>query len=259
MTKLSEIRALLLDIDGVLTVSWEPIEGAVDALAELRRRSLPFLLLTNTTSMTRAELTARLVAAGFEVTADDVMTAPSATASYLGLHHPGARCYLITKKDISEDLPGVDLVEEAADVVVIGGAEDQFSYDKVNRAFGMLMEGASLVTMHRNLYWKTAEGLMLDAGAFVRALEEAAGVTATVIGKPARSFFDSAVTALGVAPSEAAMVGDDLKNDVLAAQDAGLAGILVLTGKSRDEDLQRAIDRPAAVIDSIVDLPSLLS
>ncbi len=257
-TELGRIDGVLLDVDGVLTVSWRPLEGAVEAVAELRSRSIPFLLLTNTTALTRAELVARLADAGFELSPDDVMTAPSATGAYLRSHHPGARCYLITKKDISEDLAGVHLVDEDADVVVIGGAEDQFTYDNLNKAFGMLMAGASLVAMHRNLYWKTAEGLMLDAGAFVRALEEAAGVTATVIGKPARSFFDEAVGALGVVPDRVLMVGDDLRNDVLAAQAAGLRGVLVRTGKFREEELDSASGTPDAVIDSMADLPGLL-
>jgi HAD superfamily hydrolase (TIGR01458 family) len=122
----------------------------------------------------------------------------------------------------------------------------------------MLMSGATLVTMHKNLYWKTQDGMRLDAGAFVAGLELAADTEATVVGKPSSAFFDAALELLGVDRSLVAMVGDDIESDVLAAQSAGLTGIQVRTGKFRDEDLERASGSPDHVIDSIADLPDLL-
>jgi HAD superfamily hydrolase (TIGR01458 family) len=143
-------------------------------------------------------------------------------------------------------------------VVVIGGAEENFTYERLNKAFRMLMDGAALVTMHRNMYWKTDEGLTLDAGAFVTGLEEAAGVEATVTGKPSQAIFESACRELGLEPERVAMVGDDVENDVLAAQAVGLTGVLVRTGKFTEEALRRARGRPDAVIDSIAALPGWL-
>jgi ribonucleotide monophosphatase NagD (HAD superfamily) len=112
--------------------------------------------------------------------------------------------------------------------------------------------------MHRGLYWQTDDGLMLDAGAYVRGLEEAAGVEATLVGKPARSFFDSAVAALGVPAEGIVMVGDNVTSDVNGAQLAGLLGVLVRTGSFRPDQLERAEREPDAVIDSIGDFPALL-
>jgi HAD superfamily hydrolase (TIGR01450 family) len=104
------VEGLLVDIEGVLAVGWEPIPGAVDALADLRRRDVPVRLVTNTTSQTRRGVAAALAAAGFEVAPDDVLSAPAATGAHLRRHHPGARCFLVNHGDLDEDLEGVDLV-----------------------------------------------------------------------------------------------------------------------------------------------------
>jgi HAD superfamily hydrolase (TIGR01458 family) len=255
---LSDVRGVLLDIDGVLTVSWRPLPGAVDAVAWLKRRRVPFLLMTNTTSHTRAALADRLRGVGFEVDGDDVVTAPVATAAYLRTHHPRARCFLLGAADVADDLAGVDLVDESADVVVVAGADPAFTWENVNRAFRMVVGGAALVAMHRNLSWMTEDGLTLDSGAYVAGLEQAAGVEAVVCGKPAPEFFRQAIDLLNLSAEATAMVGDDVETDVLAAQAVGLTGVLVETGKFRAEALERATGRPDHVIDSVGDLPDLL-
>jgi ribonucleotide monophosphatase NagD (HAD superfamily) len=110
--------------------------------------------------------------------------------------------------------------------------------------------------MHRNMFWRTSEGFELDAGAYVTGLEAAAGVEAVVCGKPAAAYFEAAVSALGVSADRAAMVGDDVVNDVDGARAAGLLGILVRTGKLRETDLERG--SPDLVVDSLADVPALL-
>jgi HAD superfamily hydrolase (TIGR01458 family) len=248
---------VLLDIDGVLTISWEEIPGASAAVEELRRRGIPLRLVTNTTTHRRTELARTLAGAGISVRPEEIVTAVVGAAAYLREKHPGARCFLLSDGDATEDLEGVELVEDEPDVVLIGGASDDFSYRNVDRAFGMLVGGASLVAMHRNLYWRTTDGLQLDAGAYVRGLEEAAGVEAVVIGKPAPTFFRAALGEIGVPPEKAWMVGDDVENDVRGAQRLGMTGVQVRTGKFRVRDLD-AGDAPSHVIDSIADLPALL-
>jgi HAD superfamily hydrolase (TIGR01458 family) len=255
------IRAVLLDIDGVLTVSWRPVPGAVEAVRRLRDAGFALALVTNTTSRTRAWMAATLSDAGFAVTADDIFTAPAITAAYLAGNYPGARCALLNSGDITADLAGVTIVPgdaAAADVVILGGAGPEFSYPALNRMFGYLLGGARLVAMSRNLYWRTDQGLQLDAGAFLPGLEQASGVRAEVTGKPAAAFFATALAAQGADASAAIMVGDDIEADALAAQRAGLTGVLVRTGKYQRETLERASGRPDHVIDSIADLPDLL-
>jgi len=255
---LTGIGGLLFDIDGVLTVSWEPLPGAADAVAAVRRAGLPVRFVTNTTTRTRARVADALRAAGIDADDEDILTAPVATAAYLRRHHPDAGCFLLNEGDVREDLEGIHLVERDAAVVVLGGAGGCFTYQRLNRAFRMLLDGAALVGMHRNLYWRTAAGFELDTGAYLRALEEASGVTAVVVGKPDPVFFAEAVAALGVDRAAVAMVGDDIDNDVLAAQREGLHGVLVRTGKYRPEALAGAAGQPERIIDSVADLPALL-
>lgn len=252
------IRGVLLDVEGVLVVSWDPIPGAAETLRWLRDRALPFALVTNTTTLSRRSVAARLSEAGLPVDPDRIVTAPAATASYVRRNHPGARCYLLATGDVAEDLDGINLVEDAADVVVVAGAEDAFTYDAMNRAFRMLRDGASLVAMHRNIWWMTSEGPKLDAGPYISALEEAAGVRAVVVGKPSPEIFRESVALLAVEPRRAAMVGDDVEADLVPAQSLGLSGILVRTGKFQAESSGMGGTRPDHVIDSVADLPALL-
>lgn len=262
MASVVSVRAVLIDIDGVLTVSWRPLPGAVEALRAIRAAGLGVALVTNTTSRTRAWIARTLADAGFAVGAEDVLTAPAATAAHLA----GARCALLNSGDVREDLEGITLVDEegdgsgagAPDVVLLGGAGPEFGYAALNRAFGHLRRGARLVAMHRNLYWRTDAGLRLDTGAFVAGLEAAAGVEAEVTGKPSRAFFEAALRRLDAGPGEALMIGDDIESDVLAAQRLGITGVLVRTGKFLPEAVERAGGSPDHVLDSFADLPGLL-
>ncbi len=246
-------QGVLLDIDGVLVVSWEPIAGAPEAIDALRADGLPLRFVTNTTSISRAEVGRRLRSAGIEVDDVEILTAPVATAAWIRAHHPDASCYLINSGDLGDD--GAD---EPADLVVLGGAGPEFSYQQMNHALGLLLDGAPLVGMHRNRYWRTADGFSLDTGAYLLALEGAARTTATVLGKPSPDFFATAVAELGAAADEVAMVGDDVENDVLAAQRCGIGGILVRTGKFRDDALEAADGEPDLVVASVADVPDAL-
>jgi HAD superfamily hydrolase (TIGR01458 family) len=255
------VGAVLIDIDGVLTVSWEPISGAVAAVEQLRAAGIPLALVTNTTSRSRASIAATLAAAGFPVAAGDILTAPAIAAAYLRERYPGARCLLLNSGDIRADLTGVTLADDddlAVDVVLIGGAGPEFSYQALNRAFGCLQAGARLVAMSRGMYWRTSAGLQLDSGAFVAGLEQATGTAAEVVGKPAEGFFSTALAHLGVSAEDALMIGDDIDNDVLAAQRFGLTGVLVKTGKYQARTHAGAASPPDHVLGSVADLPRLL-
>ena len=157
------------------------------------------------------------------------------------------------------DCTVIDLTDvDDAEVIVIGGACDEFTYATLNKIFRRLMHGAALVGMHRNLFWKTAEGWELDGGAYLAGLEEAADVRATICGKPEKTYFDAGLAMLGVTADRAAMVGDDVVNDIIGAQEAGLTGILVRTGKFRPGDELRDDGRPDHILDSFAAVPDLL-
>src|SRR5579883_1657510 len=255
---MARIQGILLDIDGVLHVSMAPLPGAASTLRWLQQEGYPLCFVTNTTTAARHTLARSLQAIGLPLEQEQLVTAPVATAAYVRQHYPGKRCWLLTKGDTAEDFAGVELVEERADVVVIGGAEELLSYEAMNKAFRMLMAGADLLAMHTNLYWKTSQGLQLDSGPFVHALELASGKRATVLGKPNQAFFEQALLSLNVPASAAIMAGDDLENDVHAAQQAGLRGLLICTGKHGPTSPLLAHVHPDAILPSIADLPEWL-
>ncbi|HLX41177.1 MAG TPA: TIGR01458 family HAD-type hydrolase [Ktedonobacteraceae bacterium] len=252
------VRGFLLDIDGVLHVSMQPVAGAEETLRWLAQMGYRTCFVTNTTTYARASLAQRLHDIGLSVPVQSLLTAPVATAEYLRQCYPNKRCWVLTKGNTTEDFWGIELVEKDAEVVVIGGAEDLLTYEAMNEAFRMLMNGAVLLAMHTNTYWRTSEGLRLDSGPYVHALELATGKQATVLGKPAQAFFAQALQMIDVAAADAVMIGDDIQNDIGGAQEAGIRGMLVCTGKhTADSPLLERI-QPAAILPSIADLPAWL-
>ncbi|MFD1815165.1 HAD-IIA family hydrolase [Rhodococcus gannanensis] len=249
---------ILFDIDGVLVTSWQEIPGAAAALEAVRRRAHPLAFLTNTTSRTRAEIAAALRDGGMDVTPDEIVTAAALTAEYLRAAYPGARCLLVNHGDITEDLSGVRLDADDPEVVVLGGAGPEFDHATLSRVVGLMQRGVPVVAMQGGLSWATADGVKIDTGAYLPGLEAAGGGRVTVIGKPAPTGFTAAAALVGVDPENAIMVGDDVVNDVLAAQYVGFTGVLVRTGKFRQAALDAAPGTPDHVVDSVADLPALL-
>lgn len=255
MQRTLEVDGLLLDIDGVLTTSWKPLPGAVETLQSLNARGIPYRLLTNTTELSRKSLLESLKDVGFDLDIENLVTAPTTTAAYIRANRPGSSCFLVGADAAKEDLDGLQIVDGDGDLVLIGGVSGPVPWDEMNRALRLVSGGAPLIAMHRSMTWMTDDGLVMDGGvALVAALEEATGVQAVVCGKPAPECFTTALDLLGVPASRAAMVGDDIINDVLAAQEVGLTGVLVKTGKFREDALERAGGKPAFVIESIQDL-----
>ncbi|WP_313675403.1 HAD-IIA family hydrolase [Mycolicibacterium sp.] len=262
------VGGVLFDIDGVLVTSWRAIPGAVETLRLLADRQIACSYLTNTTTRTRAEIAEAMASAGMKVRPDEVITAAVLTADYVRSHYPGAHCVLVNSGDVTQDMPGVDLVDigavrDAPDVVILGGAGPEFSHLTLSRVFEWMTRDVPVVAMHRSTAWQTTDGLRVDTGLYLIGLEEASGRTAIAVGKPAPAGFQAAAARLGVDPDEMYMVGDDLHNDVLAAQVVGMTGVLVRTGKFRQDLLDRwAADefamQPNHLIDSVADLPALL-
>src|SRR5205085_1789562 len=169
----------------------------------------------------------------------------------------GKRVLALTMPAIVEDLDGVELVGEGADAVLVGGAGEDgetgrvFSYMNLARAFAELHGGAELYCLHKNRWWQTRRGAMLDAGVYVAGLEYATEMEATVLGKPSAAYFAAALDALEYDPEQTWMVGDDVEADIGGASAFGLRTILVRTGKFREEALDEATVKPDGVIDSI--------
>ena len=254
---LSGVSALLVDLEGTVYQEGRLIPGAVEALAAVGARGIPHRFVTNTTSRPRSVIVRDLAQMGLEVDPEAVFTAPRAAREYL-LGRGFRRCHLLARETLLEDLEGIETVEANADAVLLGDLGERMTFSRLNPAFRLLLEGAELVTLARNRYWRDHDGLMLDVGAFAAALEYGSGKKATLVGKPAPAFFAAALSSLGVAPSEVAVVGDDLESDVHGGQAAGMKGILVRTGKFRPDDLERTGIRPDATLDSLAELSRAL-
>jgi HAD superfamily hydrolase (TIGR01458 family) len=255
---LAGISALLVDLDGVLYVEDHAIAGARETVATLRATGLALRFVTNTTSRSHAQTVGKLRRLGFDVAREELLT-PARLAVRHCLQRDRRRALLVMNDEVKEDF--AELVEDdgrQADVAIIGDLGVAFGYDVLNRAFRAVMEGAELVALQKNRYWMRADGLSLDVGPFVAALEYATRREAIVVGKPARSFFELVLAKLGVEAGAAAMVGDDIETDVAGALAAGLAGVLVRTGKYREAQVRGSGVAPTATIDSIADLPALL-
>lgn len=245
---MSEIKAVLCDIGGVLYVGDTPIEGAIEAVAYIKMR-YPVRFLTNTTQTRGEQLAVLLQKMGFDIANDEIITALDVTSRYLKEHD--ANAYFLLTDEAKKQFQ--DLTCKDIKYVVVGDAQENFSYESLNTAFRHLHSGATLLGAAKNRYFKDADGeLSMDAGGFVQALEYASQKEAKIIGKPSVEFYHLACEMLTCKPQECIMIGDDIESDILGAQIAGLQTALVKTGKFRIQDLDTGI-KPDIIIDSIAD------
>ncbi len=256
----ASMSAILLDVDGVLHVSGTAIDGAANAVRQLRSDGHRLRFVTNNTTRSRQELAEELRKIGVSLEDEELQTIARSAAQTLA----GKRVLVLAMPAIVEDLEGIELVGDHADAVLLGGADETpetnqvFSYMNLARAFEELESGAALYCLHKNRWWQTSRGPLLDAGAFVAGLEYATGSEATVLGKPSAEYFEAALESLDADAGLSWMVGDDLESDIAGAQSIGMRTILVRTGKFREADLDAAHTRPDAVLDSICALPDWL-
>jgi HAD superfamily hydrolase (TIGR01458 family) len=254
------MACILLDVDGVLHVSGEPIPGAVEAVSRLRDKGHSLRFVTNNSTRLRAMLADELRELGYELENDELQTTPRAAASELA----GKRVLALVMGAIVPDLEGIELVGDRADAVLLGGCDETtepnqvFSWMNLGRAFAELQMGAELYCLHKNKWWQTSRGPLLDAGAFVAGLEYATGVDATILGKPSAAYFAAALDALGAVPELTWMVTDDLEADVRGAQLFGMRTALVRTGKFRPETLEQSDLVPEIVLSSLAQFPEWL-
>ena len=275
------VRGLLLDLDGVLALKGEAIPGAPGALVALERARIPYLIVTNTSLMSRATLAAWGRAVGFPTPADRYQSALTASAELVRREFGEQPVFVIASDDARGEFAGLTVVDGAAvdgashgvAAVVLGDSPDQLTRENLNRAFRLVLGGAALIGMHRNPWWLTPEGPTLDAGTFLVALEWATRRKARTVGKPSRAFFLVAADRLAVEAaargegrlrrSDLAMVGDDAFSDIGGARRAGLRTVFVRTGKHGDAELARAAAgargyRPDAVAPSISEVVAAL-
>ncbi len=229
------IKGVLLDLSGVIYVGNNPIAGALTAIDRLHTNHFPIRFITNTTRSTRAAIIKKLAKMNLDISKDQLFTAPLAAQSYI--REKNLCPFLLIHPDLHPEFS--EFKHQEFDSVLLGDAGSSFTYEMLNAAFQLLFEGAPLLAMGDNRYFKEESGFSLDTGPFVHALEYASGAKATILGKPAKEFFHQAIKEFSCPPDQVMMVGDDVEADVNGALDAGLQAILVRTGKYRPNDEQQ--------------------
>ena len=238
-------QAVLMDMGGVLYQGRDAIPGAREALARLRASDLTLRFVTNTSRKSRDQVLDMLSGLGFDIQAQELFTAPLAAASYLQSENLSP--LLLVADSVREDFPAS---REPFDAVVLADGPEHLDYAHLDHAFRLLVDGAPLLAIGDNRYFAEKDGLHLDVGPFVRALEYAAGVEAIITGKPSPTFFERVLADAGCEPGQAVMIGDDVAADVVAAMEAGMDGLLVRTGKYRAGD-ETAGGKQVPVVDDL--------
>jgi len=260
------MRAFLIDLDGVLYVGNSPVPGARECLKFLEDQGYSYRFVSNSTRRARSSVAKRLRGLGYDISEELIFTPPLAAIRHMKSSGRN-RCYLLTMGDVHRDFQdaGASIVQEGgasadekADYVIVGDAGESFTFQNLNRAMRILLDGAELLALEKDRYWREADGLVLSAGPFVAALEYATGKEAQLMGKPSAEFFRLALEDMDASPQETAMIGDDILTDVGGAQKMGMSGILVKTGKYREEMAKSSEVKPDLVLDSIARLPEHL-
>jgi len=242
------VKALFLDLSGVLYDGDRVVDGASEAVQRARNAGLVLRFVTNIATKSRQQILDKLDAMGFALEADELFTAPDAARAYLQEH--GFSPYALVHPSIRPDFDR--LVRGQPNAVVLGDARDDLSYANLNRAFRLVHQSCPLIAIGDNKYFLDGDQLSLDAGPFVRAIAWAADVEPIVMGKPSRAFFQQVVTSTGLAPDQCLMIGDDVYGDIEGALKAGLQARLVRTGKYQPGD-EDCLSPSAPVMDSIAD------
>ncbi|NJL86329.1 MAG: TIGR01458 family HAD-type hydrolase [Leptolyngbyaceae cyanobacterium SM1_1_3] len=249
-SNLEGIKGLLLDLNGVFYVGNRIVPGATEAIAFLRERQIPFRFITNNTTESVDALCYSLNSMGLQIKPHETISAPYAAVLHLRrLRNP--KCYLLLSPEVKQDFAEFTTSESCADAVVLGDMGNAWNYHELNRAFRLMMQGASLIALHQAKYWQWEGGLHIDIGAFVKGLEYSTDKQALIVGKPSSSFYSLALDELGLPAEQVAVIGDDIQDDVAGGQAMGMQGFLVKTGKYREELVAQSQVKPDGILDSI--------
>jgi 4-nitrophenyl phosphatase len=260
------IRALIIDMDGVLWHGDLPMPGLTDFFTTLRELQMPFILATNNARMTQEQYVIKLAKMGVQVNREEILTSSMATALYLATHYSPAETRVFV---IGEDGAKQPLLEcgftltglyelnddpvnpnKGADIVVCG-MDHTLSWDKLATATLNIRAGAKFIGTNADTTLPTERGLTHGNGAILAALTAATGVTPTIIGKPEPIIYQQALALLGVDPTYTIAIGDRLETDILGAVNTGIRSLMVLTGVSSEEDFKTADYGPTWVMPDI--------
>lgn len=257
MLDLSTLRAVLIDMDGVLWVGDRMLPGIADFFAFLDAHQIRYILVSNNATRRAGHTVERLRAGGLVVSAQHVLTSAEATPLWLRQKLPQLkRVFVVGEQALRDALhdAGIEIVDRDADAVVVG-LDRQITYEKMKCATLEIRRGARFIATNSDRTLPTEDGLVPGAGSLVAALVAATDVQPLFIGKPARPMFEIALELTGTTPRETAMLGDRLDTDIDGAGDFGLKTIMVLTGVSTRAEAEQNRIKPDVIVD---DLPTLV-
>jgi NagD protein len=249
---ISDVSSYLMDMDGVLVRGAQMIPGAAEFLGRLRERGLPFLILTNNSLYTPRDLQARLVRVGLDVPVEALYTSALATAQFLSRQTPGGSAYVLGEAGLTTALHDVGYVlsDHEPDYVVLGETTS-YSFQRLTQAIRLIAAGARFIATNPDVVGPAAEGLVPATGALAALVAEATGVKPYYVGKPNPLIMRSALRQLGAHSETSVMIGDRMDTDIVAGTEAGMRTILVLSGVTRAEQVNRFPYRPTRVLESV--------
>jgi NagD protein len=244
----------LIDMDGVIYRGGHLIPGADRFINELRQAVVPFRFLTNNSQRTRRDVATRLQRLGIDVEPEHVYTCAMATARYLARQKPGGTAYVIGEGGLLTALHenGYSVVDKDPDYVVVGEGRT-ISFEMVEVALKMILGGAKLIATNLDPNCPTESGIRPGCGATVAMLETAGGVRAFSVGKPSPVMLQGARKELGLTTDQTVVIGDTMETDILGGVQLGFKTILVLSGGTSRDDLDRYAYRPNLIVDSIAE------
>ncbi len=255
MTERKAVESWLTDMDGVLVHEGQPVPGAPEFVARLRDSGRPFLVLTNNSMYTARDLHARLARMGFDVPESAIWTSALATAQFLDDQRPGGTAYVIGEAGLTTALHAVGyvLTNQEPDYVVLGETRT-YSFEAITTAIRLVNDGARFIATNPDATGPSNEGALPACGSVAALISKATGVEPYFVGKPNPMMMRSALNTIEAHSETTAMIGDRMDTDVLCGLEAGLQTILVLTGISSRQDVDRYPYRPSRVVGSVADL-----
>ena len=256
---LKQIKAVVIDMDGVLWRGETTLPGFNQFFDMLYSRNISFMLATNNARKTPDQHIARFAGFGVTINRKHVMTSSLATAAHLQNELPiGAKVYVVGEDGIRNALNevGLTIVDDSSQPVnaVISGLDMSLSYQKLKDATILIRQGARYVATNGDLTYPIEQGFAPGAGAIMAAIQAATDVEPTVIGKPGRLMFDIAMQKMGSIPSQTMMIGDRLETDILGGQRAGLKTLLVTSGVDNEQSIAAKGIKPDMIMSGIAEL-----